>query len=200
MLSSFNWSLVRLKYNGGDWYNDPSCLENLAFQFNERFDANVDVYEKSMNIAEAVSTKTPFLFMTGHGGLDVTDDEKRLFRLYLEEGGFIYIDDDYGFDGYVRKFISETFPELTFEQVSLEHVIYNWPYNFPDGLPKIHLHDGNSPEGWGIEINGRLSLFYTYESNISDGWADFRVHRDPESAREQAFRMGINIICYAMTH
>ncbi len=200
MLSNFEWTPVRLKYTGGDWYNDPSCLPNLAERIREKFNLSVDPREFSMSILQAYESKAPFVFMTGHGGLVFTTEEKRVLRQYLDEGGFLYIDDDYGFDKDIRRVLEEIFPDRPLEPVSSEHIIYKWPYLFPEGLPKIHLHDAKPPEGWGIEIEGRLSLFYTFESNISDGWADFRVHRDPESVREQAIRMGVNIVCYAMTH
>ncbi|MBN1150082.1 DUF4159 domain-containing protein [candidate division WOR-3 bacterium] len=192
--------IARLQYRGGDWYNNPSCLVNLIAEANERLSLDLSTLEISLNIEDALKERTRMVFMTGHGGLEVSEEEKAAFRSYLEQGGFIYIDDDYGFDKDVRDFISETFPDLEFERIPLDHIIYRWPYCFTLGLPKIHMHDGKDPEGWGIEMDGRLCLFYTYESNISDGWVDFRVYRDPEEIREQAFKMGINIISYAMTH
>lgn len=195
-----NPDIVRLEYRGGDWYNDPSCLVNLIKEANERMGMNLSTVEKSLTIEEALQERAGLVFMTGHGGLEVSEEEKEAFRSYIEQGGFIYIDDDYGFDRDVRNFIYETFTDLKFEKIPLDHIIYKWPYPFTQGLPKIHMHDGKDPEGWGIEKDGRLCLFYTYESNISDGWVDFSVFHDPEEIREQAIKMGINIISYAMTH
>ena len=192
--------LSRLKYNGGDWYNDPSALFNLAVYFNDEFGMNIDTEQKIVDIDQACVMKVPFLFITGHGEIIFTEEERRIFREYVENGGFVYIDDDYGFNNHVRKEIELIFPDFSLQPISRSHIIYHWPFDFPEGLPKIHHHDGYPPEGWGIEIDGRMSVFYTYESNISDGWADRDVHGDPEKVRETAFKMGVNIISYSMVH
>lgn len=192
--------LSRLEYNGGDWYNDPSALPNLVNVINERFEMDISTEENIVDIIQAYDMKVPFIFITGHGEILFTEEERKIFREYIENGGFVYIDDDYGFNNSIRREIELIFPDIPLQPITKAHIIYHWPFDFPEGLPKIHQHDGNSPEGWGIEIDGKLSIFYTYESNISDGWVDRDVHGDPEEVRETAFMMGINIITYSMMH
>ncbi|KQC13526.1 MAG: hypothetical protein APR63_00490 [Desulfuromonas sp. SDB] len=200
LLSNSNFYLSRLKYSGGDWYNDPSALVNLTEEVNRRLNLDISTQQQIVDIHQAWTLQVPFIYMTGHGEINFTSQEQEYFRKYIEEGGFVYIDDDYGMDAEVREELSKIFPHLPLTEISSDHIIYHWPYQFPQGLPKIHQHDQKAPQGWGIEMDGRLVVFYSYESNISDGWVNPDVHGDPEEIREASFKMGVNIICYAMTH
>ena len=140
----------------------------------------------------------PFLYMTGHGTVRLNDEEIRALRAYLEDGGFLYADDNYGMDASFRAMVRELFPERTLERVPSSDPIYHCFYDLP-GLPKIHRHDGKPPEGLGIRIDGRLVLFYSYESDIGDGLEDPQVHGDPPEKRELAMRMAVNVLMYAIT-
>ncbi|RKZ21499.1 hypothetical protein DRQ18_04365, partial [bacterium] len=142
----------------------------------------------------------PFVFVTGHGNIVFSEEEIKNIRRYLENGGFIYVDDDYGMDEYIRREIMRIFPSRKLVEVPFDHPIYHIFYDFPQGLPKIHEHYKGPPKGYGIFMDGRLALFYTYNTNISDGWADPEVHRDPPLKRELAIKMGINILLYALTY
>jgi len=194
------FSIVRLKYRGGgDWYNDPSIIPNLAEEINERTELQVQTPEVVLTLSDEALFRHPFLFMTGHGNVSFSDEEVRKLRVYLKNGGFLYVDDDYGIDESLRREIKKVFPEKELIEVPYEHEIYHSFYDF-NSLPKIHKHDGKAPKGFGIFMEGRMMLFYTYETNISDGWADPEVHRDLPEKREEAFQMGVNIFVYAVTH
>ena len=194
--------IARLKYGGGgDWYNDPSSENNmLAFL---KQNSNIDVEVKTEEFVEAGSEKVynyPFIYMTGHGNIHLSDAEARNLRLYMENGGFLYVDDDYGLDQSFRREIKKVFADKDLVELPFSHGIYHCHFEFPNGLPKIHEHDGKPPQGFGIFHNGRLVLFYTYESNLADGWADADIHQDPESVRLKALQMGTNIIVWALTN
>ncbi len=193
--------LVRLKYSGGgDWYNDPSILPNLAKEFTKRTGIEVVPHEKILTFRDPEIFSHPFVFVTGHGNIVFSEEEIKNIRRYLENGGFIYVDDDYGMDEYIRREIMRIFPSRKLVEVPFDHPIYHIFYDFPQGLPKIHEHYKGPPKGYGIFMDGRLALFYTYNTNISDGWADPEVHRDPPLKRELAIKMGINILLYALTY
>lgn len=192
--------IVRLKYSGGDWYNDPSILPNLAREFTKRTGIEVVPYEKILSFKDLEIFSHPFVFITGHGNIIFDEEEIKNIKKYLENGGFIYVDDDYGMDEYIRREIKKIFPARDLVEVPFEHPIYHIFYEFPQGLPKIHEHYKGPPKGYGIFIDGRLALFYTYNTNISDGWADPEVHNDPPIKREIAMKMGINILLYALTY
>ncbi|RKZ26053.1 hypothetical protein DRQ20_03820 [bacterium] len=193
--------LVRLKYSGGgDWYNDPSILPNLAKEFTKRTGIEVVPHEKILTFKDPEIFSHPFVFVTGHGNIVFSEEEIKNIRRYLENGGFIYVDDDYGMDEYIRREIMRIFPSRKLVEVPFDHPIYHIFYDFPQGLPKIHEHYKGPPKGYGIFMDGRLALFYTYNTNISDGWADPEVHRDPPLKRELAIKMGINILLYALTY
>ena len=138
--------------------------------------------------------------MTGHGNVKFTDREVRNLRAYLENGGFLYIDDDYGIDHPIREELKKVFPEQEFVELPFSHGIYNCHFKFPNGLPKIHEHDLKNPQGFGLFSNGRLCVFYTFETNLADGWADSKVHNDSEDTREKSLKMGVNIIVWALTN
>jgi hypothetical protein len=194
--------IARIKYGGGgDWYNDPSSEFNLLRFIKEQTAIDVDV--KSEEFVDVGSEKLfsyPIAFLTGHGNILFTQREAANLRRYLENGGFLYVDDDYGLDAAFRREIRKVFPEKDLTELPFDHPIYHAHFSFPSGLPKIHEHDGKPPQGFGILHNGRLVLFYTYECNLADGWADAEVHKDPEPVRRRSLEMGTNIIVYALTH
>jgi len=194
------FKIARIQYNGGgDWYNDPSALPNLIrftknqvkFPVSESFD---DVHIGSRDLFNY-----PFAFMTGHGTIKTNRSDIENLRSWLDNGGFLYIDDDYGLDPYVRQLVNELYPDSEFREIPFDHPIYNQLFKIEDGLPKIHEHDGKPPQGFGLFREGRMVIFYTYESNLSDAWTNPEVHNPPPALREQALRMGANIIIYALT-
>ena len=194
--------IARLKYGGGsDWYNDPSSEFNMLKYLKQH--TNIDAEVKTEVWVEAGSEKLfsyPFVYMTGHGNISFTESEIRNLRKYMENGGFLYVDDDYGLDKAFRREIKKIFPDKEMVELPFSHGIYHCHFNFPNGLPKIHEHDGKPPQGFGIFHEGRLVMFYTYESNLADGWADPEVHNDPEPVREKSLQMGTNIIVWALTN
>lgn len=194
--------IARLKYGGGgDWYNDPSSELNLLRFIREQTTIDVDV--RSEEFVEVGSEKLfsyPIAFLTGHGNILFSQRDAANLRRYLENGGFLYVDDDYGLDAAFRREIRKVFPDKDLVELPFDHPIYRSHFSFPAGLPKIHEHDGKSPQGFGILHNGRLVVFYTYECNLADGWADPDVHKDPEAVRRKALEMGTNIVVYALTH
>lgn len=196
---SYNFVLVRVKYRGGDWYNDPSILPNLAEEINKRTTLKVAPEQTVITLDDEEFFDYPFVFLTGHGEIMLSEREIENLRKYLISGGFLYVDDDYGLDKYFRREIEKVFPGVEMEELPFNHPIYRSFYDFTY-LPKTHKHDGNPPKGYGIFYQGRLVIFYTYETNISDGWADPWVHNDPPEKREEAFKFGINIIMYVLTH
>lgn len=193
------FKIARLKYNGGgDWYNDPSAEVNLL-KFTAR-NTNIKtnpVYE-FVDLSSGNIFAYPFLFMTGHGNIVFTDNEAKKLRTYLENGGFLYVDDDYGLDKAFRREMKKVFPDKDLIELPFSYGLYNCFYNFPNGVPKTHEHDNKPPQGFGIFVGGRLSVYYTYESNPSDGWADPEVHKDPPAKREEALKFGTNIIVWAL--
>ncbi len=194
--------IARVKYNGGgDWYNDPSSEYNLLKFVKENTQIDVKVTtEEFVEVGSERMFNYPFLFMTGHGNLYLSDFEAKKLREYLTNGGFLYVDDDYGFDRSFRREIKKVFPERELVELPFSHGIYHNHFQFPNGLPKIHEHDGKPPQGFGIFYQNRLVVFYTYESNLADGWADPDVHGDPEPVRRKALEMGANIIVWALTN
>jgi hypothetical protein len=200
IISLLNPSIVRVKYSGGDWYNDPDIIPNLAKSINNRTKVKIPENEVILSLKDSEIYLYPFLFITGHGKLEFSKTELENLRNYLWNGGFVYVDDDYGMDEYFREEIKKAFPKHKLIQLPVDHEIYKIFYKLPEGLPKIHEHYKGAPIGYGLFLKGRLALFYTYNSNISDGWASPSVYKDPEELREKALEMGINIYIYAMTH
>jgi hypothetical protein len=193
-------SIVRLKYRGGgDWYNDPSSIPNLAREITKRTDVSVNQDEVVLSLSDEELFRYPFLFLTGHGNIKFSEDEVKRLREFLSLGGFLYADDDYGMDEDFRREIGKVFPEKKFVEVPFDHPLYHSFYDL-EKLPKIHKHDDGVQKGFGLFHEGRLVIFYTFETNISDGWADPEVHNDPPEKREESFKMGVNIFLYALTH
>lgn len=198
-LAGAQLQIARLKYEGGgDWYNDPDVIPNLAKEINSRTNMRVSTDEAQVSLLDDKLYQYPFLFITGHGNISFSDNEVKRLRQYLENGGFLYADDDYGMDEAFRREMARVFPNSQLVELGLDHPIYHQVYQFPDGLPKIHEHYEGPPRGYGIFVGGRMVVFYTYNTNISDGWTP--SHNDPAEVREQAFRMGINIVSYFLTN
>jgi hypothetical protein len=194
------FKIARLKYNGGgDWYNDPSAEINLLNYIKSNTNIKVKPEYIFVDIGTDEIYKYPFLFMTGHGNVVFSAEETVRLRKYLENGGFLYIDDDYGLDKAVRREMKKVFPSLDFTELPFSYGIYNIIYNFSSGPPKTHKHDEKPARGYGIFIDDRLAVFYTAESNPSDGWADPEVHNDPQIKREEALKFGTNIVVWALT-
>ncbi len=195
------FSLARIKYRGGgDWYNNPSSLKNLISFTRENAPLTIQSDYDDVSLGSQDLYQYPFAFMTGHGNISINEAEARNLRNYLDNGGFLYVDDDYGLDEHFRNMIQQVYPDEELVEVPFSHPIYHQLYDFPDGLPKIHKHDGKPPQGFAIFREGRMVLFYTYETNLSDGWANPDVHNDPPEVREKALQMGGNILIYALTN
>ena len=196
-LSQNTYSVATLKYNGGgDWYANPTALPNLIEFSNKNIGTNI---KKSPEIVEVGSSDIfnyPFLHMTGHGNIFFNNEEANNLRKYLLSGGFLHVDDNYGLDEFFRKEITKVFPNKKLVLINSNHIIFNQSFKFPNGLPKIHIHDAKPSEAYGIFDNGRLICLYTYESDLSDGWEDSEVHNDSEETRLKALKMGSNIIEY----
>lgn len=199
---SSSFKIVRLQYSGGgDWYNDPSAEVNMMDYLKKN--TVIDVDESKFYSADISSDDIfnyPFIFITGHGNISFSDTEIKRLREYLERGGFLYADDDYGMNEPFKREMKKVFPEQEMKELPFDHKIYSSHFSFPKGLPKTHEHDGKPPQGLGYFIDGRLCVYYTYETNISDGWADPREHDDPPEKREEALKMGTNIIVYALNN
>ncbi len=195
------FEIARVKYaGGGDWYNDPSAEINLLKYVSENTNIKVKPEYVFVDLNSDEIFKYPFLFFTGHGNIVFSDSDVRRLQTYLENGGFIYIDDDYGLNKAVRREFKKVFPDNNFVELPFNHPIYNIVYKFESGPPKTHEHDDKVPQGFGLFIGDRLAIYYTYESNPSDGWADPEVHNDPPAKREEALKFGTNIIVYALTN
>lgn len=191
--------IARVKYGGGgDWYSDPSSLPNWLAEFEARTGIRTHREEKVVSLTDENLRAYPFLYMTGHGTIKLTAEERRALRTHLEAGGFLYADDNYGMDPSFRAMVRELFPEESLVELEPSHPIYHSFYDLP-GLPKIHEHDGKPPQGFGVTIDGRLVLFYSYESDIGDGLEDPSVHKDPPEKRELAMKMAVNILMFAIT-
>ncbi|MCB9320177.1 MAG: DUF4159 domain-containing protein [Lewinellaceae bacterium] len=186
-----------LKYNGGgDWYANPTSLPNLARFCNQQLGTHFTTDYATVEVGSPDIFNYPFIHMTGHGNVVFSDDEATNLRNYLLAGGFLHIDDNYGIDPYVRVAMKKVFPELEFIELPFEHPIYHQKFNFPNGLPKIHEHDGKPAQGFGLLWEGRLVCFYSYECDLGDGWEDPEVHKDPAEKRQKALEMGANIVSY----
>ncbi|MBZ0180595.1 MAG: DUF4159 domain-containing protein [Melioribacteraceae bacterium] len=195
------FQIARLKYDGGgDWYNDPSSEVNLLDFVNKHTTIKVKSEYVFVDLDGNDIYSYPLLFVTGHGNITFSDSQIQKLRAYLERGGFIYIDDDYGIDKSIRREIKKMFPENDFVEIPFDHEIYHNVFEFNYGPPKIHEHDNKPPQGFGLFLNERLAIYYTYESNPSDGWADPEVHKNPPEIRETALKFGTNLIVYALTN
>lgn len=189
--------IALLKYNGGgDWYANPTSLPNLVKFCNQNINTKLNPKIATVEPGSAELYLYPFVHMTGHGNVIFSANDIQNLRNYLTSGGFLHIDDNYGMDTYIRKEIKKLFPENPLTEIPKSHPIFQGPYPFTNGLPKIHEHDNKQPQAFGIFIEGRLALLYTYECDLGDGWENQEVHNDPISVREKALKMGANIINY----
>lgn len=194
-----NLTIAQLQYDGGgDWYANPSGLPNLLRTIRERTGLPVADRPGRTRLTDPDLWTYPFLYMTGHGNVRFTDEEVRVLRRYLAEGGFLHVDDNYGLDESFRREIRRVFPDHSLEPIPADHPVFHVFYRFPRGLPKIHRHDGKPPEALGIFDRGRLVLFYSYESDLGNGWEDADRHDTPPELREAALRMGVNLFLYAL--
>ena len=192
-------TIGRLHYDGGgDWYANPSSLPNLLQAIGSRTTLPVTPREKTVTLSDADLWQLPYLYMTGHGNVHWSDAELATLRRYLQQGGFLHADDNYGMDESIRRELARLFPDRPLVEVPLDHPIYHLIYQFPQGIPKIHEHDGKPAQGFGIFVDGRLVVYYSYQSDLGDGWEDFEVHRDPPEKHEAALRMGVNLFVYAV--
>jgi hypothetical protein len=195
------YRLAKLKYNGGgDWYANKTSLPNLIRFCNQNLRMNIAPEEEIVEAGNPEIFSYPFVHLTGHGNIIFSDAEANNLRKYLIAGGFLHIDDNYGLDKFIRREMKKVFPELDFIELPFSHPIYHQRFDFPNGLPKIHEHDGKPAQGFGLIYEGRLVCFYSYECDLGNGWEDASVHNDPEHIREQAFKMGANILTYCFTN
>ncbi len=190
--------LALLVYGGGgDWYANPTALKNLASYCNQQLKTKLATQEAQVEAGSSDLFNYPFVHMTGHGRWALTDAEAQNLRKYLEAGGFLHIDDNYGLDPYVRPALKKIFPELSLVEIPFSHPIYHAAFDFNNGLPKIHEHDKKPPKGYGLIYKGRLVCFYSYETDLGDGWEDPEVHRESPQKHIEALQMGANLVQYA---
>jgi len=193
--------IAKLKYNGGgDWYANKTALPNLIRFCNKELNLLLEAEEDAVEVGSQELFNYPYVYMTGHGNVVFSPEEASNLRNYLIAGGFLHIDDNYGLDKFVRIELKKVFPELELIELPFDHAIYHQKFDFPKGLPKIHEHDGKPAQGFGLIYEGRLVAFYSFECDLGNGWEDQRIHNDPAERREQALRMGANIISYCFTH
>lgn len=192
--------IAKLKYDGGgDWYANKTALPNLIKFCNEQINTNLALSEDVVEVGSPDLFLYPYVYMTGHGNVVFSDAQAENLRNYLTSGGFLHIDDNYGLDQFVQIEMKKVFPELEFIEIPFDHPIYHQKFDFDDGLPKIHQHDGKPPKGYGIIYEGRLVCFYSYESDLGNGWEDQSIYNDPQEVRLKALKMGANIISYVFT-
>lgn len=189
--------IALLKYSGGgDWYADPSALPNLIDFCNKQLNTTIHPEPSTVEAGSQELFNFPFVHMTGHGNVVFSEKEVQNLRAYLEGGGFLHVDDNYGLDEFFRREIRKVFPDNKLVELPPSHPLFNQKYSFSEGLPKIHEHDNKPPQAFGIFIDDRMVCLYTYESDISDGWEDEAVHNNPPDVREIALKMGANIISF----
>ncbi len=187
-----------LKYGGGgDWYSNPTALPNLIEFCNKNIGTKINSDPETVEVGNVSIFQYPYLHMTGHGNVFFAQEEAENLRTYLLSGGFLHIDDNYGMEPYLVRELKKVFPDKQLEELGADHPIFSQRFLFPEGLPKIHEHDGKRPQALGIFHEGRLLLLFTFESDLGDGWEDPSVHNDPEEVRLKALRMGANILEYA---
>ena len=195
-----NFSIARIHYSGGgDWYSDPSSLPNLLKFLGENTQISVEDEEVRLRPTDQNFFNYPYLYLTGHGNVRFSEEEITRVRKTLLRGAFLHADDNYGMDASFREEIKRVFPNKDFVELPFDHPVFHVFYDFQNGLPKVHEHDGNPPQALGVFDDDRLMILYTFECDLGDGWEDPEVHNDPEEIRLKALQMGVNIIYYAMT-
>ncbi len=193
-------NIALLKYRGGgDWYGNPTSLPNLVRFCNREMGTDINPEVPAVEPSSPDLFNYPFVYMTGHGNVVFDAAEAQNLREYLMSGGFLHIDDNYGLRKFIEPQMKKVFPELDFVELPFSHEIFKKPFPFPEGLPKIHEHDGKPPQLFGMIYEGRLVCIFTYECDLGDGWEDQRVHKDSQATREKALKMGANILHYVFT-
>ncbi|MEO6526450.1 MAG: DUF4159 domain-containing protein [Gemmatimonadaceae bacterium] len=193
-------TVARLQYDGGgDWYANPSSIPNLLAAIRERTSLPVERTEARVTLMDDKLWDYPFLHMTGHGNIKLTDAEVLRMREYLQRGGFLHADDNYGLDESFRREMKRVFPDRELVDVPLTHPVYHAVFDMPKGLPKVHEHDGKPARGFGIFLGDRLAVYYSYSSDLGNGWEDPETYKDPVALHEAALRMGVNLFVYAVT-
>lgn len=197
----FSQEIAVVKYaGGGDWYANPTSLPNLVTFCNQNIQTKINTKVPTVEVGSTAIFSYPFVHMTGHGNVVFNANEVQNLQNYLASGGFLHIDDNYGMDEFIRKEIKKLFPKEELKEIPVSHPIFQKPYSFPQGLPKIHEHDNLRPQAFGIFIENRLVLLYTFQCDLGDGWEDAEVHNDPISVREKALKMGANILNYVFNN
>lgn len=195
--TSFSQEIALVKYSGGgDWYANPTSLPNLIKFCNTAINTKIKAKPRVVQPSSPDLFSYPFVHMTGHGNVVFSDADATNLRNYLNSGGFLHIDDNYGMDQYIRKEIKKLFPNKDLIEIPATHAIFQKPFLFSNGLPKIHEHDAKRPQAFGIFVDNKLVLLYTFECDLGDGWEDPEVHNDPIEVREKALKMGANILNY----
>lgn len=195
----YTYQIALLKYaGGGDWYANPTSLPNLIEFANNNLGTSINPEPATVDAGSADLFNYPFVHMTGHGNVVFNDQEAKNLRNYLIGGGFLHIDDNYGMDKFIRPQLKKVFPELDLLELPFAHPIYHQKFDFATGLPKIHEHDDKPAQGYGLIWEGRLVVFYSFETDLGDGWEDFEVHKDSDAARQKALKMGANLLQYAL--
>jgi hypothetical protein len=198
--NSPNLQLAKVKYDGGgDWYANKTALPNLAQYANQKLGTSISEQDQVVAIGSPEIFQYAYLYLTGHGNIVFSDGEAENLKNYLVSGGFLHIDDNYGLDKFIRLEMKKVFPELEFVELPFDHPVYQTPFKFRNGLPKIHEHDGKPAQGFGLYYQGRLVCFYSYESDLGNGWEDSSVHNDPEEKRQLALQMGTNLLYHVFT-
>lgn len=193
-------NIAQIQYGGGgDWYANPTGLPNLLKTIKERTGLPVAVQPAKLKLTDPNLWNFPYIYLTGHGNIKLTDEEVDILRRYLLSGGFLHVDDNYGLDKSFRREVARVFPDKELVELPVEHPVYHALYDLPKGLPKVHKHEGGAPQGFGILHEGRLVLFYSFESDLGNGWEDAERYGNPAESRESAFRMGVNLFVYALS-
>lgn len=198
--AQYSYKIAKLKYGGGgDWYANKTSLPNLIKFCNQNLRMNIFPEEDIVEPGSPDLYSYPFVHLTGHGNVVFSESEARNLRKYLMAGGFLHIDDNYGLDKFIRREMKKVFPELDFVEIPFNHKVYHQRFSFPNGLPKVHEHDGKAPQGYGLFWQGKLVCFYSYECDLGNGWEDQSVYNDPEELRQKALQMGANLIQFSFT-
>lgn len=196
-----SFRIAKLKYGGGgDWYANKTALPNLIKFCNDHLKTNIRTEEDIVEVGSPQLFSYPFVYMTGHGNVHFTSAEAANLRNYLIGGGFLHIDDNYGLAPFARREMKKVFPELEFVEIPFTHPVYHQRFKFENGLPKIHEHDNQEPQGFGLFWEGRLVCYFSYESDLGNGWEDASVYNNPEEIRQLALQMGANLISFSLTN
>jgi hypothetical protein len=204
LLTSFQaptYKMAKIKYSGGgDWYANRTALANLIDFCNKNLFCNFEAQEVVVEVGSTELFNYPFAYLTGHGNVVFSESEASNLRRYLMAGGFLHIDDNYGLDKFIRREMKKVFPELSFKELPANHTVYNQKYKFPNGIPKIHEHDNKRPQGLALVLNNRIVCFYSYETDLGNGWEDYGTYiGDTQEKRLQALKMGANLVQFALT-